>query len=78
MLFNISPGYSASIHSTAANGSKVLTVSAFDLDKDKNAELTYEIASESTAVLRTFKIDAASGVITLIRNLTVNGESLIH
>lgn len=65
--------YSAAVYHNATATTRVLTVTAFDLDSKENALLVYSLVSDQAAASRTFAIDSDSGEITLARDLNING-----
>ncbi|XP_003900286.2 protocadherin beta-1 [Papio anubis] len=59
------PVYPAQVSENSPNGSLVATVTAMDLDEGTNKAITYSLAQNPEAILKTFQIDSQTGEVRL-------------
>ncbi|XP_001918074.3 protocadherin beta-11 [Equus caballus] len=74
------PFYEVKIPENSMLGSVVVTVSAWDLDSEKNGEISYTFSHASEEIRKTFEINQKSGEISLMAPLdfeTIDSYSVI-
>ncbi|XP_014705700.3 protocadherin beta-11 [Equus asinus] len=74
------PFYEVKIPENSMLGSVVVTVSAWDLDSEKNGEISYTFSHASEEIRKTFEINQKSGEISLMAPLdfeTIDSYSII-
>src|SRR3569832_92838 len=64
--------YEVELYENSSIGTQVLTMTAYDVDADDNARITYGIAADNQPAQSWFTIDAQSGIITTRSPLDCN------
>ncbi len=68
--------YEGSLSENAPLGTKVLRVSAFDRDNDKNGKVSYELSPDASHLMGAFAVDRVSGDIR--SNVSLDREARHH